>query len=59
MWVTKTGCDCGCHEGCSWAMNIEGSIEMLELEKKMLHVRLKSIDKKIAMLKERETEAGN
>jgi len=50
---------CGCHEECGCDVEAEDEVQMLELTKKMLQVRIKSIDRKIYQLKERETEAGD
>ena len=44
--------DCGCHEECGCEVEAEDEIEMLELTKQKLQVRIKSIDRKIALLKE-------
>jgi hypothetical protein len=50
---------CGCHEECGCDVEAEDEVQMLELTKKMLQVRIKSIDRRIDQLKERETEAGD
>jgi hypothetical protein len=51
--------DCCCHEDCGCGLEAEDAVEMLELKKKMLQVKIKSIDRQIGQLKERETEGGN
>jgi len=50
---------CGCHEECGCGLEAEDEVQMLELTKKMLQVRIKSIDREIGQLKEHETEAGS
>ncbi|WP_158301479.1 hypothetical protein [Methanocella paludicola] len=51
--------NCGCHEECCCGMEAEDEVQMLELKKKMLQVRVKAIDRKIVQLKENEKEAGS
>jgi hypothetical protein len=50
---------CGCHEECGCEVKAEDEIEMLELTRQMLQARIRSIDRRIGRLKERETEAGS
>ncbi len=47
-----------CHEGCGYGVDDEDKIRILEQTKKILQIRVESIDHRISQLKTQETQAG-